>query len=75
MAIKVLSVEVGYSTTKVCEMDYKAKSPKVHDSFVLPTPEGIIADGVLTVTEEISREEYKNKKGYFYDFVIKNCDT
>lgn len=60
MAIKVLSVEVGYSTTKVCEMDYKAKSPKVHDSFILPTPEGIIADGVLTVTEEFVAE-FKKK--------------
>ena len=51
MAGKVLSIEVGYSFTKVCEMDYQSKKPKIYNSFVLPTPEGILADGMLTVDD------------------------
>jgi len=52
MAGKVLSIEVGYAMTKVCEMDYKAKKPKVYRYFSMPTPDGILADGMITVTEE-----------------------
>ena len=52
MAGKVLSIEVGYSFTKVCELDYQAKKTKVYNSFVLPTPEGILADGMLTVDDD-----------------------
>lgn len=51
MAGKVLSIEVGYSFTKVCELDYQSKKPKIYNSFVLPTPDGILADGMLTVDE------------------------
>ena len=52
MAGKVLSIEVGYSFTKVCEVDYQAKKTKVYQSFVLPTPEGVLADGTLTVDDD-----------------------
>ncbi|MCM1088518.1 MAG: PilN domain-containing protein [Muribaculaceae bacterium] len=48
MAGKVLSIEVGYSLTRVCEVDFKAKTPKVHKSFTVPTLEGVMNDGVLT---------------------------
>lgn len=51
MAGKVLSIEVGYSFTKVCELDYQSKKTKIYNSFVLPTPDGILADGMLTVDE------------------------
>ena len=51
MAGKVLSIEVGYSFTKVCELDYKTKKPKIYNSFVLPTPEGTLADGMITVDD------------------------
>lgn len=51
MAGKVLSIEVGYSFTKVCEMDYQSKKPKLYHSFVLPTPEGVLADGMLTADD------------------------
>jgi len=65
MAGKVLSIEVGYAMTKVCEMDYQAKKPKVYRYFSIPTPEGILADGLLTVTEEfvnnLKAEMTKNK--------------
>ena len=34
MANRVLSVEVGYSFTKVCELDYKVKNPKDIERFL-----------------------------------------
>ena len=65
MAGKVLSIEVGYAMTKVCEMDYQAKKPKVYHYFSMPTPDGVLADGMITVTEEfvssLKEELAKNK--------------
>lgn len=52
MAGKVISVEIGYSFTRVCEVDYKAKSHRVYRRFMLPTPEGVINDGMLKATPE-----------------------
>ncbi len=65
MAGKILSIEVGDYFTRVCEMDYQTKRPKVYHSFSVPTPEGILADGVLTVTDEFTevlREGLKKEK-------------
>lgn len=44
---RVLSIEVGYSLTSVCEIDYKAKSPKVYKSFTVPTLDGVLRDDVI----------------------------
>ena len=52
MAGKVISVEIGYSFTRVCEVDYKAKSHRVYRRFTMPTPEGVINDGMLRATPE-----------------------
>ena len=52
MAGTVLSIEVGYAMTKVCEMDYMAKKPRVYRYFSIPTPDGVLADGMITVTED-----------------------
>ena len=52
MAGKVISIEIGYSLTRVCEVDYKKKSHKVYAHFTIPTPEGVINDGMLTLSEE-----------------------
>ncbi len=52
MAVKkVVSIEIGYLVTRICETDYKVKTHKIYRSCTVPTPEGIINDGVLTVTE------------------------
>ncbi len=50
---KVLSIEIGYSLIKILETDYKAKSPKVYNCINLDTPQGVINDGELTVTDEL----------------------
>ena len=52
MANRILSVDMGYSLTKVCEMDYGVKNPKIYNTFVLNTPEGMISDGLINVKEE-----------------------
>lgn len=49
MAGRVISIEIGYSLTRVCEMDYKAKSPKIYNSFTISTMEGIVNDGALVL--------------------------
>lgn len=52
MAGKVISIEIGYSLTRVCEVDYKAKSHRVYRRFTMPTPEGVINDGMLKASPE-----------------------
>ncbi len=52
MANRIISIEVGYSLTKVCEMDFRAKNPKVYKYFTIPTPEGVYEDGFLTENPE-----------------------
>lgn len=52
MAAKVISIEIGYSLTRVCEVDYKAKSHRVYRRFTMPTPQGVINDGMLKATPE-----------------------
>lgn len=50
---KVLTVEVGASLIRFCEMDYKAKSPKVYKKFTIPTPEDVVNDDALDISEEL----------------------
>lgn len=44
---KVLSIEIGCSTTTIVEMDYQAKKPKVYKCVELKTSEGAVSDGYL----------------------------
>ena len=44
---KVLCVEIGYATTKICEMDYKSKNPKIYHCIEIPTVQGAVEDGYL----------------------------
>ena len=53
MAKRVLSIQVGYSLTKVCEMDYQAKKPKMYHCFNVPTPDGVLNDGQITVRDDL----------------------
>lgn len=52
MAGKAISIEIGYSLTRVCEVDYKAKTHRVYRRFTIPTPAGVINDGLLMTTPE-----------------------
>ena len=46
MANKVLGIEIGQNLTRVVEIDYKVKNPKIYNIFSIPTPPGMITDGV-----------------------------
>lgn len=50
-AQRVLSIEIGYSLTQVCEMDGQSKHPQVFGVFSMKTPEGILNDGMISPTE------------------------
>ncbi len=48
---RVLSVEIGTSLIKLCEVDYKSKSPKVYKWATIMTPDGVVADDAIIVDE------------------------
>lgn len=70
---KVVSIEVGYSFIKICEMDYKAKTPRVYRFAMAPTPLGVIEDGYLkesaglrtAIKEVLYRNKIKTKRAVF----------
>ncbi len=47
MATKVLSIEVGIESTKVCEVDYGKKSPYVYHTLMFSNPENSVEDGII----------------------------
>ena len=49
---RVLSIEIGNSFTKICEIDYKVKKPKVYKVLTVETPEGVVVDGMPQPTQE-----------------------
>ena len=54
---KLLSVEIGISTTRIVEMDYQAKKPKVYKCVELKTPEGAVSDGSLNPAKRESLKD------------------
>ena len=55
-AQRVLSIEIGYSLTQVCEMDFRSKHPQVYGVFSMKTPDGILNDGAISPTESYIQE-------------------
>lgn len=70
---KVVSIEVGYSFIKLCEMDYKVKTPRVYRFAMVPTPLNVIEDGYLkesaglrtAIKEALYRNKIKTKRAIF----------
>lgn len=52
MVTRVLSMEVGQATTRIVEMDYGAKLPKIYSAFTMETPKDMVSDGVITRNED-----------------------
>ena len=52
---KVLSIEVGNSLTKIVEMDYKSKNPKVYKCINIPTPDEVFDDGYISDSAEYAK--------------------
>ncbi|MCM1423798.1 MAG: pilus assembly protein PilM, partial [bacterium] len=49
---KAITIEIGYSLTKICEVDYNTKTHKVYKYLTIDNGAEIINDGMLNVTEE-----------------------
>lgn len=72
---KILTIELGHSVIKLCEMDYKVKNPKIYQCHEAITPVGAVNDGYLAeakmnelayaVKETIARNGIKTKKVIF----------
>ena len=70
---KVVSIEVGYSFIKICEMDYKARTPRVYRFAMVPTPLNVIEDGYLkesaglrgAIREALNKNKIKTKRAVF----------
>ncbi len=73
MAGKVLSMEIGQATTRVIEIDYMSKNPKIYQAFSLETPKDMVQDGVIARNEdfiinlksELRRREIKTENVVF----------
>ena len=52
MAGKIVSFKIGDSVTHVAEVDYEVKNPKVYHAFAFETPQGVIDDEGVHITEE-----------------------
>lgn len=44
---RVVNIEIGLTVTKVCEVDFKKKNPKIYKSLIFNTPENTIEDGYI----------------------------
>ena len=44
---KVLSIELGYSLVRVCEIDFKVKKPKIYNNFEFKAPANCLEDGFI----------------------------
>lgn len=49
MANTVLGIEIGQNLTRVVEIDYKAKNPKIYNMFCFATPPEMITDAGVEV--------------------------
>lgn len=62
---RILSVEIGNTITRICEMDFRTKNPKVYKYFCIPTPQGALEDGFVrdsaAMTAALKRTIAENK--------------
>ncbi|MDE7253287.1 MAG: pilus assembly protein PilM [Acetatifactor sp.] len=72
---RILSIELGHSVIKLCEMDHKVKRPKVYQCLEAITPAGAVTDGYIAenkmkdlayaIKETIARNGIKTKRVIF----------
>lgn len=73
MSGKVISIEIGLTTTQICEVDYKKKNPRVYNCISFDTPKNCFDDGYIrdknTFTaiakEYLSKSKIKGDKVVF----------
>lgn len=52
MANRVLSIEIGASSTQIVDVDYRTKAHKVYDAVRVRNPKDVIIDGIIQPSEE-----------------------
>lgn len=57
---RVLSIDIGVMTTKISELDYQKKHPKIYRSIMFDTPENTFDNGYIKNREAIA-DVYKEK--------------
>lgn len=70
---RILSVEIGNSITRISEMDFRVKNPKLYKYFCIPTPKGVLEDGfirenpdfVAAIKRALSENKIKTKQVVF----------
>lgn len=70
---RTLSIEVGSSVTRICELEYRVKNPRVYKYCSIPTPQGVWEDGFirdngelcLAVKRALSENQIKTKQVVF----------
>lgn len=58
-APKVLGIELDNGVTRVVEMDFKSKSPKIYHAFTVPTPLDLISEDGLVQENDDFRQVFK----------------
>ncbi len=75
MANKVISIEIGNAVTRIVQMDYQTKHPKVYRHTTIPTPDGCISDGYINnenpalaeaIKEAISQEKMNGTRNVIF---------
>lgn len=59
MANKVISIEIGNAVTRIVQMDYQTKHPKIYRHTTIPTPEGCINDGYINLENPALGEDIR----------------
>lgn len=73
MGKKVLSIEIGLHTTRVCEVESGKKNPHVYNCISFDTPENIVEDGFIldkelmaqTLKTELANAKMSNREVIF----------
>ena len=73
MSNKILSIEIGQGLTRVAEIDYKVKNPRIYNIFSIATTPNIVNEGTVTIsnlfiselTNAIRRHGISTKKVVF----------
>ncbi len=51
MSNKILSIEIGQGLTRVAEIDYKVKNPKIYNIFSIATTPNVINEGTVAIND------------------------
>lgn len=62
MFVRVISVELGPIKTRICEVDYKKKTPRIYNCITFDTPGGSYQDGYILNKDALAAAIEENIK-------------